>query len=47
MFPANLFFPTQFGISTAGANAGNNQWILGLVNGAPYVRSALASSNHR
>lgn len=37
---ANLFFPGQFGIDPgfmAGAN--KNQWLLGLVNSAPYVRS--------
>lgn len=42
---AQLFFPQQFGISNspevAGSNskANQNQWILGLVTGAPYVRS--------
>lgn len=41
---AQLFFPVQFGISTDAAIAGSeskaqtNQWILGLVTGAPYVR---------
>ena len=37
---ANLFFPDQFGISPGieiGAN--RNQWLVGLVNSAPYVRS--------
>lgn len=36
---ANLYFPSQFGIDpglSSGAN--KNQWILGLVNSAPYVR---------
>ncbi len=35
---ANLFFPDQLGIPQKGDNASNNQWLLGLVNGAPYVR---------
>ncbi|KAI0819328.1 hypothetical protein BC628DRAFT_1333246 [Trametes gibbosa] len=34
---ANLFFPDQFGIPQTGPNASNNQWLLGLVNGAPYL----------
>lgn len=40
---AQLFFPQQFGISTDATIAGSaskaatNQWILGLVTGAPYV----------
>ena len=37
---ANLFFPDQFGISqTIGtpSQLSRNQWLLGLVNGAPYV----------
>lgn len=40
---AQLFFPQQFGISTDASIAGSsskaqhNQWILGLVTGAPYV----------
>lgn len=40
---AQLFFPQQFNISTDPAIAGSaskaatNQWILGLVTGAPYV----------
>ncbi|KIJ49381.1 hypothetical protein M422DRAFT_204616 [Sphaerobolus stellatus SS14] len=35
---ANLFFPDQFGIPQAnGPNAGRNQWILGVVNAAPYI----------
>ena len=33
---ANLFFAPQFGIAPQGAT-GRNQWIFGLVNGAPYV----------
>ena len=41
---AQLFFPQQFGISTDPAVTGSvskanrNEWILGLVTGAPYVR---------
>lgn len=31
---ANLFFPDQIGIPQSDTN---NQWLLGLVNGAPYV----------
>ncbi|KAF8317882.1 hypothetical protein DL93DRAFT_2165313 [Clavulina sp. PMI_390] len=44
---ANLFFPQQFGISTDASVAGSasqaatNQWILGLVNGAPYLCCAV------
>ncbi|OJT05084.1 Major myo-inositol transporter IolT [Trametes pubescens] len=34
---ANLFFPDQLGIPQQGPNASNNQWLLGLVNGAPYL----------
>ncbi|KAI0778880.1 hypothetical protein BD413DRAFT_464840 [Trametes elegans] len=34
---ANLFFPDDFGIPQTGPNASNNQWLLGLVNGAPYL----------
>jgi hypothetical protein len=36
---ANLFFANQFGIPQSGVpEAGRNQWLLGLVNSAPYVR---------
>ena len=37
---ANLFFAKQFGIDPKAqdGNASRNQWILGLVNSAPYVR---------
>lgn len=37
---ANLFFAPQFGIdpNATDGNEGNNQWLLGLVNSAPYVR---------
>ncbi|KAI0949652.1 hypothetical protein AcW1_009196 [Taiwanofungus camphoratus] len=34
---ANLFFPSQFKIPQTGAQAGRNQWLLGLVNSAPYL----------
>lgn len=36
---ANLFFAPQFGIdpNAQDGNAGRNQWLLGLVNSAPYV----------
>ena len=36
---ANLFFAPQFGIdpNTTTGNAGRNQWLLGLVNSAPYL----------
>ncbi|KAI0768833.1 hypothetical protein BD413DRAFT_96037 [Trametes elegans] len=34
---ANLFFPDQLNIPQKGENASNNQWLLGLVNGAPYL----------
>lgn len=44
---AQLFFPQQFGISTDATIAGSaskaatNQWILGLVTGAPYLCCAV------
>lgn len=42
---ANLFFPAQFGIDPGqGAGANRNQWLLGLVNSAPYVRGLSACS---
>ncbi|KAK7472875.1 hypothetical protein VKT23_000983 [Stygiomarasmius scandens] len=36
---ANIFFPQQFGINpkATDGNAGRNQWLLGLVNSAPYL----------
>ncbi|RPD60525.1 hypothetical protein L226DRAFT_387707 [Lentinus tigrinus ALCF2SS1-7] len=35
---ANLFFPSQFGIQPApGASASREQWLVGLVNSAPYL----------
>ncbi|KZT29044.1 hypothetical protein NEOLEDRAFT_1057552 [Neolentinus lepideus HHB14362 ss-1] len=40
---ANLFFAPQFGINpnSGDANAGRNQWLLGLVNSAPYLCCAV------
>ncbi|KZT10603.1 uncharacterized protein LAESUDRAFT_809556 [Laetiporus sulphureus 93-53] len=39
---ANLFFQYQFNISTtSGANQSQHQWILGLVNSAPYLCCSL------
>ncbi|GAA5943845.1 hypothetical protein JCM1841_004365 [Sporobolomyces salmonicolor] len=40
---ANLFWAPQFGLNTgAGApNSGKNEWLLGLVNGAPYLCCAV------
>ncbi|KAL7419430.1 hypothetical protein Q5752_006268 [Cryptotrichosporon argae] len=40
---ANLSFPIQFGINdaTGAPNASRNQWLVGLVNSAPYIGSAL------
>ncbi|TBU25760.1 hypothetical protein BD311DRAFT_808927 [Dichomitus squalens] len=35
---ANLFFPKQFGIDPGqGTGANRNQWLVGLVNSAPYL----------
>jgi hypothetical protein len=34
---ANLFFAKQFGIDPNQGDTGKNQWLLGLVNSAPYV----------
>ncbi|THH30437.1 hypothetical protein EUX98_g3739 [Antrodiella citrinella] len=34
---ANLFFAPQFGIPQDSGNTGRNQWLLGLVNSAPYL----------
>lgn len=41
---ANLFFAPQFGIDPMGQGQddGKNQWLLGLVNSAPYVRSTVS-----
>jgi hypothetical protein len=40
---ANLLFPTEFGVPTkAGApDAARNSWIVGVVNAAPYIGSAV------
>ncbi len=40
---AQLFFPKQFGIDphATDGNASKNQWILGLVNSAPYLCCAV------
>ncbi|TNY22032.1 hexose transport-related protein [Rhodotorula diobovata] len=38
---ANLFWPQQFGIDTAVRD--NDQWILGFINGAPYLCCGLLS----
>ncbi|KAF5370870.1 hypothetical protein D9758_002077 [Tetrapyrgos nigripes] len=40
---ANIFFPTQLGIdpNTEDGNASRNQWLLGLVNSAPYLCCAV------
>lgn len=40
---ANLFFAPQFGIdiNTTDGSAGRNQWLLGLVNSAPYLCCAV------
>ena len=35
---ANLFFAPQFHIDSKSGNASRNEWLLGLVNSAPYVR---------
>ena len=35
---ANLFFASQLGIPQEGPDQSRNEWLLGLVNGAPYVR---------
>lgn len=49
---AQLFFPDQFGISTNNTIAGsaskaeNNQWLLGLVTGAPYVSCFSRTHTH-
>lgn len=41
---ANLSFPSQFGIGNGGTdlpNADRDNWLVGLVNAAPYIASAL------
>jgi sugar porter (SP) family MFS transporter len=41
---ANLFFPNHFGIPQQNdPNAGRNQWLLGLVNSAPYLCCGIVS----
>ena len=42
---ANLFFAPQFGIdpNATDGNAGRNQWLLGLVNSAPYLCCGVVS----
>lgn len=37
---ANLFFPVQFGIDPGMGGMNKNQWLVGLVNSAPYVRTS-------
>jgi len=39
---ANLSWPQQFNVSDAAGtpNASNHSWLIGLVNGAPYLASA-------
>ncbi|KAF8578406.1 hypothetical protein K439DRAFT_1663739 [Ramaria rubella] len=37
---ANLSFPEEFGIPGSGPNAVRNNWLIGLVNSAPYIGSA-------
>ena len=34
---AQIFFGPQFGISPDEGDTGRNQWLIGLVNSAPYV----------
>ncbi|TFL07367.1 hypothetical protein BDV98DRAFT_599678 [Pterulicium gracile] len=41
---ANLSFPQEFGISNDDPNPERNQWIVGLVNSAPYIAVALCSA---
>ena len=41
---ANLFFASQLGIPQEGPDQSRNEWLLGLVNGAPYVRSFFFNS---
>ncbi|KAL1853479.1 hypothetical protein Plec18170_005476 [Paecilomyces lecythidis] len=39
---ANLSFPDAFGIpDSSGPNAERNQWIVGVINAAPYISTAL------
>jgi hypothetical protein len=41
---ANLFYPDQFGISQTVGNVSQNQWLLGVVNAAPYVSNPIVIS---
>jgi hypothetical protein len=43
---ANLFYAPQFHIDSNSGNASRNEWILGLVNSAPYVRPVLQIHRH-
>ncbi|PYH33516.1 galactose-proton symport [Aspergillus neoniger CBS 115656] len=38
---ANLSFPVALGIPEDGPNASRNQWLVGVVNAAPYMSSAV------
>ncbi|GAA6016986.1 hypothetical protein JCM11491_006120 [Sporobolomyces phaffii] len=38
---ANLFWPQDLGLDTSGPNASRDQWLLGLVNGSPYLCCAV------
>ncbi|KAH9170952.1 hypothetical protein EDB89DRAFT_2071406 [Lactarius sanguifluus] len=38
---ANLFFASQFHIDSTSGNASQNEWLLGLVNSAPYLCCAI------
>ncbi|OBZ66984.1 Arabinose-proton symporter [Grifola frondosa] len=40
---ANLFYAPQFGIDPNSGNTSRNQWLLGLVNSAPYLCCGLFS----
>jgi hypothetical protein len=42
---ANLFFAPQFHIDPNSGNKATNQWLLGLVNSAPYVCVCITSSD--
>lgn len=38
---ANLSFPDALGIPESGAKKGNHEWLVGTINSAPYIASAL------
>ncbi|EPQ31072.1 uncharacterized protein PFL1_01261 [Pseudozyma flocculosa PF-1] len=38
---ANLSFPDEFGIATTGPDAEKHEWLVGAINAAPYIASAL------